>query len=223
MVKIKKDNDNSNMTLVNKDTSAEKTVDAVCLGVITAAHGLRGQVKMKIFAEDPFSLCNYDNLYTNKNLQGEPVKISKIKDTQKGDYIVSLEGISNRTQAEAMRGSELFVHRDELPDLTDEEEFYYHDLVGCETYLNDKDSTKYGTVKAIFNFGGDDLIELEPNNTDSKSVVLTFSKENIPVVDLKANRIVVDAESLKTIENLDNSKDSKDSKNSKRNKNPRGK
>jgi 16S rRNA processing protein RimM len=100
--------------------------------------------------------------------------------------VIAFEGVRDRNAAEALKGVELFVDRAALPD-TDEDEFYHADLVGLEA--RDVEGRVLGKVSAIHNYGASDVIEL--SRPDGDHVLLAFSRETVPVLNITAGYIVV--------------------------------
>ncbi len=100
--------------------------------------------------------------------------------------IVQLEGVADRNAAEALKGVELYVHRDQLP-ATEAQEFYHADLIGL--VAEDEEGRRIGTVRAIHNFGAGDVIEIE--RADGSDVLLPFTRDFVPVVDVKGARVVI--------------------------------
>ena len=99
----------------------------LCLGVIVGAHGLRGQVKVKSFTEDPADLAAYGPL---SDVTGSRTFTLSLVGRAKGTLLASIVGVTERNAAEALRGTELFVAREALPDTEDEEVYYHADLIG---------------------------------------------------------------------------------------------
>jgi 16S rRNA processing protein RimM len=100
--------------------------------------------------------------------------------------VIAFEGVSDRNAAEALKGTELFVDRAALPQ-ADEDEFYHADLIGLEA--RDSEGRVLGKVSAIQNYGASDVIELQ--RTDGDHVLLAFSKETVPMLNIAAGYIVV--------------------------------
>lgn len=129
----------------------------VCLGQVVAAHGIKGQVKVKTFTSVPENLTKYGRLINQKQ---EPV-IIKITAIKSSSVIASIEGITTRNQAEALKGMQLFIFDNQLPPLS-EDEVYYEQLVGLPIIANDK---ILGHVIGIFNFGAGSFCEVKtPEN-----------------------------------------------------------
>jgi len=157
----------------------------LCVGVITAPRGVRGQVRVKSFTAEPDDIVQYAPL---TNADGTAEYRLEIVGHAKGVLLARVEGIKNREGAEALRGVELFVDRDVLPDGEDEDDFYYADLIGLSAVLHD--GSVYGTVKAMHDFGAGDMIELSLDG--SGNIILPFTKVVVPGVDIANGRIVVD-------------------------------
>jgi len=99
---------------------------------------------------------------------------------------MSFSGIADRSTAEALKGTELFVARDQLP-APGEEEFYHADLIGLEA--QDSEGRMLGKVAAIHNYGASDVMEIA--RPDGDSVLLAFTRETVPVIDIAGGRVVV--------------------------------
>src|SRR5207253_1292409 len=127
--------------------------DKVLAGVITAAHGIKGEVKLKSFTADPKAIAAYGPLIAST---GERFEIARLK-PQKDGFIATLKGIADRNKAETLKGVELFVPRRQLP-VPDDDEVYVHDLIGVT--VMDLSGAQFGTVVAVPNFGAGDLIEI---------------------------------------------------------------
>ena len=160
------------------------TKDKVCLGAIVGVHGIRGEVKVKSFSEDEKNLTRYGVL---SNEQGDKIFSLKIVGHSKELLRVKIEGVNDRNTAETLIGTGLYVNRDKLPSL-DEEEFYHADLIGLEA--RGKSGAVIGKVNALYNFGAGDLIELK--TVDGALEMLPFTKEFVPVINIKEQFISVE-------------------------------
>ena len=155
----------------------------VALAAVAGAHGIKGEVRLKLFAEDIASLKAHKSVF----LGGEPRQLRGLRDAGK-TAIARFDGVSDRTAAEALRGQLVEVDRAALPPL-DEGEYYHADLVGLPCV--DDAGTPLGTVAAIENFGAGDLIEvLLPSGRRS---LIPF-RDSIAV--LGEDRIVLDPDFL---------------------------
>ena len=158
-------------------------VEKLCLGVITGAHGIRGAVKVKSFTEDPAQLTSYGAL---SDEAGKEVFNLSIIGQAKGQLIAKIAEVKDRNKAETLKGTELFIARDKLPE-ADDDEFYHADLVGLKAL--EEDGEEYGVVKALFNFGAGDILEI--HRYDGKSVMLPFSMDVVPTIDIDAGHLIV--------------------------------
>lgn len=168
-----------------------ETDGRVCLGVIVGAHGIRGEVKVRSFTEDANDIGAYGVL-TDKS--GQKSFSVKVVGRSKDDLRVKIEECDDRNQAEALRGTELFVERCVLPE-TDDEEFYQTDLVGLE--VKTESGEFLGKVVAFYNFGAGDIVEIK---IGQKLEMLPFNKDFVPEVCINKGYIIV-REPVSAIEN----------------------
>ncbi|WP_448202690.1 ribosome maturation factor RimM [Azospirillum sp. sgz302134] len=157
----------------------------VCVGQFAGAHGVRGLVKLKSFTEDPDAVASYGPLSDERG--GRLFRLS-LQGTMKDLFLTRVEGISTREQAQELTGVRLYADRSALPETEDEDEFYHADLIGLRAEL--ADGAVYGRVKALYDFGAGDVLEIR---TESGSLeMLPFTRVCVPVVDVKGGRVVVD-------------------------------
>ncbi len=155
----------------------------IALAAVAGAHGIKGELRLKLFADSVASLKAHSNVYVG----GEPRQIRDLRDANK-TAIARLDGVTDRNAAEALRGLLIEVDRDSLPALG-EGEFYHADLVGLPCVgLEDE---PLGTVAGIENFGAGDLIEVLLLN--GKRSLIPFRD---PIAVLGENRFVIDPEFL---------------------------
>ena len=153
------------------------------VGVVTGAHGVRGQLRVKSFTADPADLTAYGPL---TDQTGDTVYKLTLKGEVKGQLIASLAGCTDRNAAEALRGTEFYLDRALLPQ-ADEEEFYHADLIGMAAL--DGAGTHIGTVRAVFDFGSGDMLEVV--GADGSVVLYPFTEAVVPEVDLDAGRLTI--------------------------------
>jgi 16S rRNA processing protein RimM len=156
----------------------------ICVARIGAAHGVRGQVRLWTFTEDPLAVKEYGPLSTKDgSRQFEVTHVREAKD----HLVATLKGIATRNDAERLNGIELYIAREKLPP-TDEDEYYHADLIGLAA-ITTADET-LGRVVAIHNFGAGDIIEIAP--PQGPTLLLPFTNEVVPTVDLAGGRVVID-------------------------------
>jgi 16S rRNA processing protein RimM len=157
----------------------------VCLGQIGAAHGLRGEVRLRSFTADPAAIATYGPLETE---DGRAFAIESLRPV-KDHFVATLSGIADRDAAARLANTKLYVPRERLPKPAEPDEFYHADLIGLAVV--DRAGQSFGTVIAVHNFGAGDLIEVRPD-AGGKTELLPFDAATVPQVDLAAGRLVVE-------------------------------
>ncbi len=161
-----------------------KPKNPIQMAVIGAAHGIRGEVRVKPFTADPLALKSYGPLFAQ---DGRTFEIAALRPA--GDMlVVRFKSVSDRDAAEALNGTALFVDRAALPDGGEEDEFYHADLVGLA--VRDDMGVAIGKVIAVQDFGGGDLLEIE--HRGKRGVLIPFTLAAVPVVDVEAGFVTVD-------------------------------
>lgn len=151
---------------------------------IGAAHGIRGEVRLWPFTQYPMDVARYGPLETENGARTFEIEAMR---PGKGFLVARFVGVSDRDAAEELTNLELFVPRDRLPDIVEEDTWYHADLVGLTAVT--ADGAVLGTVTAIHNFGAGDIIEITPAN--GGTLMLSFTEAAVPEIDLEAKRIVV--------------------------------
>jgi len=156
----------------------------ILLGRIIAAHGVRGEVVVRSYADDPQAIGTYGPLAAPD--AGRTIELRVVRVTPKG-VIARVSGIADRNGAEALAGTDLYVDRARLPE-AGEGEFYHADLIGLAARA--PDGAEIGRVVGVHNFGAGDLIEIALA-ASRQTELLPFSEQYVPEVDMAAGRIVV--------------------------------
>lgn len=156
----------------------------ICVGAIAGAFGVRGEVRLKSFTAVPEDLEKYSPLQSEDGKHS--FRVNLIGQTKNG-FTARLTGVQTKEQADALKGVRLFVDRNVLPGLPDDE-FYHADLIGLDVY--DTGGTRLGRVESVLNHGASDLLEVKPDIGDT--VLLPFTVAAVPTVDLKAGRVIAD-------------------------------
>lgn len=144
----------------------------VTLAAVTGAHGVAGEVRLKLLGE------GFDALKPHKSFNEGALTVSKLRSDNKGGAIARFAEVADRTAAEKLRGTVLTVSRDALPEL-EEGEFYYSDLLGLPV-MTDKGEA-IGRVCAVENFGATEIIEIE--QPDGKKFMVPLTQQAVPVWD----------------------------------------
>lgn len=156
----------------------------ICVAKIGAAHGVRGEVKLWPFTEDPMAVIDYGPLSSKDGArQFEVVRARVAKD----HLVAVLKGVATREDAERVNGIELYIPRDRLP-ATEAGEYYHADLIGLRAV--DAKGDAIGKVLAVHNFGAGDIIEIAP--TQGSTLLLPFTDAVVPTVDLANGHVVVE-------------------------------
>ena len=155
----------------------------IALAAVAGAHGVKGEVRLKLFTDSAESLAVHDKLYVG----GAERRLLSIREGGK-IAVARLDGICDRSAAETLRGALVEVDRSALPPLEDRE-YYHADLVGLEAV--DHDGNPVGEVVAVENYGAGDLLEIE--TSDGKRSLIPFRDG---VADLEGGRIVLDPQFL---------------------------
>lgn len=135
--------------------SGGRANSAVTLAAVTGAHGVAGEVRLKLFGD------GVDALKAHKSFNDGALTLAKLRSDNKGGAVARFAEIADRTAAEALRGTTLSVPRSALPPLA-EEEFYHADLIGLPV-VTDAGET-LGITTNIMNFGATDIVEIAPEN-----------------------------------------------------------
>jgi 16S rRNA processing protein RimM len=161
------------------------SADHICVGVISGSYGVNGELRIKSFCAIPEEIEQYSPL---TDAQGEEQFALSIVRPIKNGFAARLPQVATKEDADALRGTQLFARRAQLPSLPDDE-YYHADLIGLEVY--DTGGVLLGRVKTVQNHGADDLLELQLSGS-STTTFLPFTKAAVPTVDLAAGRMVAD-------------------------------
>ncbi|MEM8731081.1 MAG: ribosome maturation factor RimM [Pseudomonadota bacterium] len=159
--------------------------ERICVGAIAGSYGVRGEVRLKSFCAAPEDIATYGPLSTEDESQSYSIRLGR---PVKNGFSARLGGVTSKEQADALKGTRLYVARDRLPDLPDDE-YYHTDLIGMEVF--DTGGTRLGRVKSVLNHGASDLLEIHGPGLKS-TVLLPFTQAAVPTVDLAGGRIVAD-------------------------------
>ena len=159
--------------------------DRVCVGALAGSFGVKGEVRLKSFCAEPEAIADYAPLWSEDGTRRFTLTISQAIKT---GFAARIDGVTTKEQADALRGIRLYADRSALPALPDDE-YYHADLIGL-TVL-DTGGVTLGTVKTVLNHGAGDLLEIAVPGT-SEPVLLPFTMDAVPTVDLASGRIIAD-------------------------------
>ncbi len=174
-------------------TTAERPSDRIVIAVVTRPHGLKGGVRVKVFNEETEVLAPGVKVTVAK--PGEKARSMRVTFAQKSKetWVVSFAESTTTADAEALRGAEISVPREELP-AADEGEFYHHDLVGCAVV--DTSGAPFGTVRDVVSYPSVDALVVP---REKGEVEVPFVDGIIVSVDMAARVIRIDTSLLEEI------------------------
>ena len=164
------------------DASA-KSQERVCVGAVIGARGLKGELRVKSFTDDPDDLFAYGPV---SDETGQHTFKGRISGRAKDHLLVFLKGVGDRTRADELKGTRFYVSRDALP-APDDDEFYHADLIGLNAEL--VDGGVLGPIRGVMDVGGGASLEID---TEDGLVMIPFTRAAVPVVDIVGERVVID-------------------------------
>ena len=156
----------------------------ICVGAVTGARGVKGDVRIKSFTADPQDITSYGPLFDKT---GNIAYELKVTGQAKGELVGRIVGTPNRTAAEKLKGLQFFVARDSLPS-TNDDEYYFSDLVGLN--VKDTQGKALGIISSVENFGAGDILEIL--GKANGSLMVPFTKETVPKVDIQNGIAIID-------------------------------
>lgn len=165
---------------------------------IGAPHGVKGEVRLFPFTQDPQALLDYAPLTDAAGRRS--FAITSLRPA-KDHFVARLKGVDDRTAAEALTNLELYVPREALPEAEDEDTFYHADLIGLA--VEDEAGTRIGTVLALHDFGAGDILEYAVAAGEGRragTLMVPFTRDAVPVVDVPGGRVVIAAAFIETAE-----------------------
>ena len=163
--------------------AGDRTERTIALAAVAGAHGVKGEVRLKLFSDSVDSLSANRKLFVG----GKEMRLLSVRPAGKG-AVARFEGVADRSAAEGLRGSLVEIDRAALPPL-EEGEYYHADIVGLPAF--DRDGIAVGTVIAVENYGAGDLLEIETEA--GKRSLIPFKPG---IADLEDSGVVLDPEFL---------------------------
>jgi 16S rRNA processing protein RimM len=164
---------------------AETRGNRVCVAQIGAAHGIRGEVRLRSFTEDPLAVMSYGPLQSEDGRRSFEIEALR---PAKDIFVARLKGINDRNAAERLTNLKLYVPRDRLPPVDDPDTFYHADLIGLAAVT--PAGEPLGKVTAIQNFGAGDVIEIALA-AGGAPLSVPFTETAVPEIDIAGGKIVV--------------------------------
>ena len=170
---------------IKKNRIALSKKNLIEIGSFVGVHGIKGEVKLKSYTEIPENIFSFKEIFIESF--ENPIKLKFIRKF-KQIFVCKIENVETRSDAENFKGLKLFISRESLPKLTDEE-FYHSDLLNFEIYNLNKES--FGKVISLEDFGAGLLAEVKKKN---KTFYLPMGKAFLKKIDYKDKRIILDLE-----------------------------
>ena len=166
--------------MVTKPAASE----LICVGAVTGARGIKGDIRIKSFTADPEAIASYGPLYDKAGSQTFDLRVTG---QAKGQLVGRIKGTADRTAAEKLKGLQFFVPRDSLPSPQDDE-FYVTDLIGLRA--EDVEGNTLGTISSVDNFGAGDVLEIV--GKVSGGLMVPFTKAAVPRIDIQEGLVIID-------------------------------
>jgi len=169
--------------------------EKTCVGAIAGSFGINGEVRLKSFCSEPSDIGSYNPLASVDGLQSFQVNITgKLRE----GLSAKIDGVSNKEQAEKLKGTRLYANRDRLPNLSNDE-YYHTDLIGMK--IKNTGGDEIGRVDAVHDYGAGPILEIFIQGLND-TVLIPFSEKSVPMVDLEEKFIIIDPpEGLILVEN----------------------
>ena len=171
----------------NRAPSTDNERGWVCLAVVGGPKGIKGAVRLTCFTDEPENVAAYGPLSAGPG--GPKLKFRIVERAKNNQVVVVIEGVTDRDGAAALTGTKLYADRGNLPPPDDEDEFYFHDLVGLQ--VRHVDGRELGVVKAVQDYGAGIFLEVLPDKAHA-TFLLPFTREAVPMVDIEGGGLVAD-------------------------------
>lgn len=159
------------------------------LGEIVRPQGIKGEVKLRHYTDDPDRFYDLKTAYVKRGEGYEPIAVMGAR-VSKGDVFLTIEGVESRNDAEALRGTMLYIDREHARSLGDNEVFIV-DILGAKAY--DTKGGYIGTLKDVMKPGGADVFVFD---TPRGEMMMPALERVIKVMDAETGRLVLDETTL---------------------------
>jgi 16S rRNA processing protein RimM len=156
----------------------------ICIGTISGPHGVRGALKIRMYLDDPGDIAQYTPICFQN---GSVFSLKKVIQVLPSSVIVSVHNLNDRDAALALRGENLYIARDQLPEI-DDKTYYHTDLIGLS--VQNEAGKIVGKVKYVHDYGAGPLLEIFEEKT-AKSILVPFQDVSVPEVNLDKGIILV--------------------------------
>ncbi len=156
----------------------------ILVGIFGAPHGVRGEIRLKSYTQDPMSIADYGAL---SDADGRQFTFAATRPLKDDLLVVRVKGVADRDAAQKLTHVKLYIPREKLP-APEEDEFYCRDLIGLRAETGD--GVLLGTIVAVPNYGAGDILEVAP--PAGETLLFPFTRAVAPLVDLKGGRVVIE-------------------------------
>ena len=161
-----------------------KKSNRICIGCIAGVHCVKGLVRINSYTEEPMDVAAYGSVTDEDGERMFELEAQRMVKTQ---VLTRIKGVTDRDAAEALRGMDLFISRNALPSTSDNE-FYWEDLEGLRA--ESINGNPLGNVLSVHDFGAGAMLEVGSNV--SETILIPFTPDVVPEVDLSNGRVVID-------------------------------
>lgn len=154
----------------------------ICVGAIGGGFGVHGDVRLRSFCAEPQDIAKYSPLIDEN---GKSYTLGKLRHNKDG-FTTRIKEIETKEVADALKGTRLFVLRENFPELA-EDEYYQSDLIGLMAI--DGNGEHLGKVKSLQNYGAGDILEIHYKGS---TALIPFTRAIVPTVDISAGKIIID-------------------------------
>ncbi len=169
-------------------TSPMQLSDMIVVGEVTSTHGVRGDVKIRSFTDNPKQLKKYHHLY-DKNIK--EVTLTFKRDLNTGMFIGSVDSISNKEDAAMLKGTLLYIHKSQRPEINDNE-CYLSDLINCTVIM---ENAEIGEITAFHDFGAGIFLDINLKN-EKKTGTLPFNRGAVLDINLEKKEVIISKDHL---------------------------
>ena len=156
--------------------------DLIEIGCFIGVHGIKGEVKLKSYADKPENIFSYKEIFLEND--DNPIRFKFLRKV-KQNLICEIENVKTRNDAEKFINSKLFIKRESLPKLLDDE-FYHRDLIGFDVYNTKKEY--FGLIISFNDFGAGLLIEVKKSG---KTFYLPAGSEFLNIINYKEKEVIL--------------------------------
>jgi len=157
--------------------------EKVLVGVFGAPHGVRGEIRVKSYMQNPADIAKHGALTDGAGRAHEMTAVRPLKDDL---LVVQIKGVRDRDAAQKLTHEKLYLPREKLP-APEEDEFYCSDLIGLRAET--PDGLSLGVIVAVPNYGAGDILEVAP--PAGETLLFPFTRATVPAIDIPGGKVIV--------------------------------